>query len=180
MEISEDALVKRGRRLSRLLRHDKRCNYDEHGWRKVSDLIENHGYTFEELCLIVATNNKKKYEFSEDMSLIRARQGHSVQVDVELAETVPPAVLYHGTAKQFLDSIREKGILKEERLHVHLSDTVENAVKVGKRHGEPVVLKIDAQRMSEEGVSFFLSRNDVWLTEFVDKKYIVDIIDPVK
>lgn len=166
-------LIQRGKKLSYLLRHDTSYAFDEHGWREVSDLVANHGFTMEELHEIVAANNKQRYEFSEDMTRIRARQGHSVQVDVELEETNPPDVLYHGTARGFVDSIMKQGILNGKRLYVHLSPTVETAIKVGQRHGEPVVLTIDAKRMSENGIKFFLSRNGVWLTEFVDANYII-------
>ncbi len=172
MESLSAHLIKRGKKLSYLLRHDKSYTFDEHGWREVSDLVANHGFTMEELCEIVATNNKKRYEFSENMTHIRARQGHSIQVDVELAEATPPDMLYHGTAKSFEDSIMNQGVQKGKRLYVHLSTTIEAAIKVGARHGEPVVLCIDAKRMSENGIKFFLSRNGVWLTEFVDAKYI--------
>lgn len=133
-------------------------------------MVANYGFTIEELREIVATNNKQRYEFSEDMTRIRARQGHSIQVDLELEEAIPPIVLYHGTAKEFADSIMKQGILKGKRLYVHLSTTIHMATKIGKRHGEPVVLVIDAKRMSEDGNKFFLSRNGVWLTEVVDAK----------
>lgn len=93
-------LISRGKRLAFLLRHDKNYQFDEHGWREISDLITNHGYTMDELKEIVETNNKQRYEFSEDMTHIRARQGHSVQVDVELEEKLPPDLLYHGTGEQ--------------------------------------------------------------------------------
>lgn len=168
-------LIQQGKKLSYLLRHDTSYAFDEHGWREVSDLVANHGFTMEELHEIVAANNKQRYEFSEDMTRIRARQGHSIQVDVELAEAIPPDVLYHGTAKEYADSIMKQGILKGHRLYVHLSPTVETAIKVGQRHGEPVVLVIDAKRMHEEGIKFFLSRNGVWLIDFVDSKYIIDV-----
>lgn len=177
MDICTAHLIKRGKKLSYLLRHDKSYAFDEHGWREVSDLVANHGFTMEELREIVATNNKQRYEFSEDMTRIRARQGHSIQVDVELAEATPPDILYHGTAKEFADTIMEQGILKGKRLYVHLSTTVETATKVGQRHGEPVVLAIDAKWMSEDGNMFFLSRNGVWLTEFVDAKYITEVVE---
>lgn len=167
-------LIHQGKKLSYLLRHDKSYDFDEHGWREVSDLVANHGFTMEELREIVDTNNKQRYEFSENMTRIRARQGHSIQVDVELAEVTPPDVLYHGTAKKFADSIMKQGILKGKRLYVHLSTTIEMATKVGERHGEPTVLAIDAKRMHEDGIKFFLSRNGVWLTEFVDAKYIIE------
>lgn len=165
-------LIQRGKKLSYLLRHDKNYAFDEHGWREVSDLVANHGFTMEELREIVDTNNKQRYEFSEDMMRIRARQGHSVRVDAELEEAIPPDVLYHGTAKKFADSIMKQGILKDKRLYVHLSTTVEMATKVGERHGKSAVLVIDAKRMNDDGIKFFLSRNDVWLTEFVEAQYI--------
>ena len=165
-------LLQRGKHLSFLLRHDRKYPFDEHGWREVSALTENHGYTLEELDEIVRTNNKQRYEFSEDRKHIRARQGHSIHVDVELQETTPPDVLYHGTADSSVDSIMQQGILKGKRLYGHLSETVETATNVGKRHGTPVILRVDAKRMHEDGVPFFLSRNGVWLTEYVDVKYI--------
>lgn len=170
-------LIQRGKKLSYLLRHDKSYAFDEHGWREVSDLVANHGFTLEELREIVATNNKQRYEFSEDMTCIRARQGHSIQVNVELEEATPPDILYHGTAKAFVESIMSQGIQKGKWLYVHLSTTIETATKVGQRHGEPVVLAIDAKRMSEDGIKFFLSRNGVWLTEFVDAQYIISVVE---
>ena len=168
----------RGKRLAFLLRHDKCYPFDEHGWREVSDLLTNHGYTMDELKEIVETNNKQRYEFSEDLTRIRARQGHSVRVDVELEEKLPPDILYHGIGEQFIASIMEHGIRKGTRLHVHLSETTATAIKVGQRHGKPVVLAIDAKRMADDGHQFFLSRNNVWLTEYVDVRYIQ--VDPVK
>lgn len=177
MDILATHLIHQGKKLSYLLRHDKSYAFDEHGWREVSDLVANHGFTMEELREIVANNNKQRYEFSEDMTRIRARQGHSVQVDVELAEAMPPDILYYGTAKEYADSIMKKGILKGKRLYVHLSTTIDMATKVGERHGEPVVLVIDAKRMHEDGIKFFLSRNGVWLTDFVDAKYIIGVAE---
>ena len=174
-DLRSSYLIKKGKHLSFLLRHDKAYRFDEHGWREISDLITNHGYTMDELKEIVATNNKQRFEFSEDKTRIRARQGHSIEVDVELEETTPPDILYHGTAIRFLPSIMDKGLLKGKRMHVHLSTTVDNAVDVGKRHGEPVVLQIDAKGMAADGHKFFLSRNGVWLTDYIDVRYITRI-----
>lgn len=166
-------ITEEGKRLAYLLRHDKEYHFDKHGWRDVSDLVSNHGYTMELLDEIVETNNKKRYEYSTDKKKIRARQGHSVNVDVELKEQVPPDVLFHGTSEAASKFIMKEGIVKGTRLHVHLSVNEETAISVGKRHGKPVVLMVDSKRMSEDGVKFFLSNNGVWLTEFVDKKYIL-------
>ncbi len=122
---------------------------------------------------IVRTDNKQRYSFNEDKTLIRANQGHSIPVDVELEEKQPPQYLYHGTAERFLDSIMSDGLKPMSRLYVHLSQDKETAVKVGKRHGSPVVLKIKAEEMWKDGIKFYLSQNGVWLTKYVDNKYIV-------
>ena len=132
-------LVKLGKKLSYLLRHDKSYAFDEHGWREVSDLVANHGFTMEELREIVATNNKQRYEFSEDMTRIRARQGHSIQGDVELAEATPPDLLYHGTAKAFIGSIM-KQLGTDERM----CDKTRFAGDCQHRPGQPVhIAKMD-------------------------------------
>lgn len=165
-------MIKKGKELSYLLRHDKEYNFDKNGWREVSDLVKNHGYTIEEIDELVETNDKKRYEYSDDKTKIRARQGHSVDVDVELKEVQPPKTLYHGTSTRFLSSILKEGVLRMSRLYVHLSDSVETAIKVGERHGKHVVLCVDAEQMSKDGCKFWLSNNNVWLTEYVDPKYI--------
>lgn len=169
---SESFLKRKSQKLAFLLRHDTGYAFDEHGWRDIDDLIRNHGYTMTMLEDIVTTNNKQRYEFNEDKSAIRARQGHSVKVDVELKEATPPLVLFHGTAADFLSSILEEGLKPRKRLHVHLSCDAETAHNVGSRHGEAVILRIDTRSMSDDGVRFFLSNNGVWLTDYVAPKYI--------
>lgn len=162
----------KSRKLAFLLRHDRNYEFDCHGWREVSNLIEHCGFTLDELCEIVNTNNKQRFEFSDDMKNIRARQGHSVNVDVELTEKMPPNILYHGTSVEKVNSILSSGLLPQTRLYVHLSDNVETALNVGKRHGKPVVFKVDTKKMSEDGIVFYLSRNGVWLVDKVDVHYI--------
>lgn len=168
------------RKLAFLLRHDKEYAFDEHGWRKVEDLILNHGFTMPLLENIVATNNKQRYEFNEDRTGIRARQGHSIRVDVELKEAFPPDMLYHGTSGDVVPVILKEGLKPGKRLHVHLCADVDTALKVGRRHGEPVVLKINAGAMNAAGMKFYLSNNGVWLTDFVDPLYISVIGKPKK
>jgi len=161
------------RKLAYLLRHDKNYNFDPHGWREVKDLVENHGFSLEELKLIVSTNNKQRFEFSYDGHFIRARQGHSVDVDVELEEAEPPKYLFHGTIAKNVQSIMEHGLCRMSRQYVHLSADIETALKVGRRRkGVVVILKINAQAMRNDGYSFWLSRNNVWLTKSVPPKYI--------
>lgn len=176
---TEKELTHKGKHLSFLLRHDvdafNEGKIDEHGWRMISELVKQ-GYSKELIDAIVETNNKKRYEYNEDKTKIRARQGHSIPVDVDLVETVPPNVLYHGTAKRFLDDIYDGGIISKTRLYVHLSPDIETAFNVGKRHGNPCVIEIDTEQMVKDGIVFYLSNNNVWLTKYVDPKYFKNVI----
>lgn len=166
--------------ISLVLRHKPDAagiSLDEHGWADVQELIagiNNTGRKMDRYILeeIVRTDHKQRYSFNEDRSLIRANQGHSVSVDVELKEQKPPEFLYHGTADRFLKNILTEGLKPMSRLYVHLSDDIETADKVGKRHGIPVILKVHSGKMSEDGIRFYLSANGVWLTKKVDIKYI--------
>lgn len=171
-----DKLVKYGKRLSYLLRHDKdgyaRGLIDGNGWRRVEELVRDHGFTEMLIEEIVGTNDKKRYEYDGERSKIRARQGHSIPVDVELTAIVPPDVLYHGTSTRFVDSILAEGLKPQTRLYVHLSPDVATAVKVGSRHGTPVVLIVDSKRMHADGHVFYLSNNGVWLTKEVPIVYL--------
>lgn len=165
--------TKKSVELAFLLRHDESYAFDEHGWREVDDLIKNHGYTMDMLDDIVENNNKKRYEYSADKKYIRARQGHSINVDVELEEATPPDILYHGTVESVVPLIKKEGIKKQSRLHVHLSSNIATAMTVGARHGsDNVVLPVNAKNMKKDGIKFYLSRNGVWLTDYVDPKYL--------
>lgn len=172
----KELLTIKGKELAFLLRHDKEALdnglIDCKGWRNVSELVSDKGYSIDLIEEIVETNNKKRYEFNEDHTKIRARQGHSINVDVGLTETTPPEVLYHGTSSGAVESIKAEGINKGSRLYVHLSKDKDTARNVGLRHGTPHILVIDTKKMYEDGVKFYLSNNGVWLTEFVDPKYI--------
>lgn len=149
---------------------------DEHGWADVDELIsgisKKYPFDFKTLERIVREDKKGRYTFNEDKTLIRANQGHSIPVDVELKEVDPPEYLWHGTGERSVDSINKKGILKMSRLYVHLSTDSESAKKVGKRHGKPRVYRIESQRMKKDGYKFYLSKNGVWLTKTVPVKYI--------
>lgn len=165
--------------ISLILRHKPETigiTLDEHGWADVSELIEGINKTtpfnMQMLEEIVSTDNKQRYSFNDDKTLIRANQGHSIPVDVELKKTVPPEVLYHGTGEKYVTSIDKEGLIPKSRLYVHLSKDEETALNVGKRHGKPVVYKVNAKRMAEDGYEFFLSVNGVWLTKAVPKEYL--------
>jgi len=121
---------------------------------------------------VVETNNKKRFTFNEDKTKIRANQGHSIDIDINLDPMEPPAELYHGTAIANIDLIRASGIEKRNRQHVHLSHELDTAKNVGSRHGKPIILTIDAKQMQEDGCLFYISKNGVWLTDFIDPKYI--------
>lgn len=171
-----------GQFLSYILRHHPEevgVSLDEHGWVEVDRLIQavgEHGKYQLMLALlqdIVENNEKKRYSFSEDGLWIRANQGHSVDVDVELEEREPPSVLYHGTAKKFVESIQREGLVSKSRLYVHLSESVETASQVGRRHGELFLYEVNSRQMYEDGFRFFISVNGVWLTENVPVSYLL-------
>lgn len=168
-------LTRTSRYLSLILRHKPEVvgiELDKHGWAKVSELLPAMKLDMETLEEIVNTDEKGRYKFNEDRTLIRANQGHSIDVDVELKEATPPDILYHGTGWKSVDSIMKTGLDKRTRKYVHLSKDIDTAIKVGKRHGNPVVLTIDAGIMYEHGYKFYISENGVWLTEKVPKHYI--------
>lgn len=173
MSKEKDA-IRKGKHLAFLLRHDQEAfsdgRIDRHGWRMVAE-VQKLGYTRQMLDEIVATNDKQRCEYSPDGRRIRARQGHSIPVDVGLQEVTPPDVLYHGTATKFLPSIYKNGILPGSRLYVHLSPDKETAAKVGSRHGDPYVITIDCRKMLADGCKFWLSNNGVWLTKEVKPEY---------
>lgn len=166
--------------LSLVLRHKPETidlKLDEHGWADTNFLIaamQKAGYSIdiEVLKEIVASSDKQRFKFNGDFTRIRANQGHSIEVDLNFESKTPPEVLFHGTATRNLDSIKQHGLIKQSRHHVHLSADTETARTVGMRYGKPAVLKIEAQRMYMDGITFYQSDNGVWLTEFVDPKYI--------
>ena len=167
--------------LSLVLRHSPETinlNMDENGWVEIEQLI-NNGKKYKNINLnkdliedIVKNNDKQRFTLDDSKKRIRANQGHSINVDLELESKIPPNILYHGTTERFLDSILKDGLKPMSRQHVHLSSTKDTAINVGKRHGKPVVLIIDSEKMDEEGYEFFLSKNDVWLVRYVPSKFI--------
>lgn len=169
--------------ISLVLRHQPEAAYiqlDGNGWADVGQLLDGmkkagRKINMAELEEIVRTDGKQRYSFNEDKTLIRANQGHSVLVDVGLKEQEPPAFLYHGTAVGFYERIKKQGIKPMSRLYVHLSKDIETAVNVGKRHGKPLVLKIHSGDMYQNGISFYLSENGVWLTRKVEPEYFEQI-----
>jgi putative RNA 2'-phosphotransferase len=166
--------------LSLVLRHKPDAiglKLDAEGWADLDQLLElanakGTALTHDVVLEIVATSDKKRFALSPDGKRIRANQGHSVAVDLNLIPKEPPAILFHGTATRFAQSIREKGLMPGARQHVHLSLAATTAAEVGSRHGKPLVLVVRASDMHRDGFKFFLSDNGVWLTASVPTRYL--------
>lgn len=153
---------------------------DENGWASVSELLSGINASGNKIDMqtleeIVAEDEKQRYSFNADKTKIRANQGHSINVDVELKKAEPPEILFHGTGEKFVPSIKSEGLKPKSRLYVHLSKDRETAVKVGSRHGKPVVFEVNSSEMSRNGFEFFLSENGVWLTKIVPAEYLREL-----
>lgn len=166
--------------ISLILRHKPEIiniKLDKNGWANVQELIQGiqkqySDFNFDVLKHIVDTDDKQRYSFNEDYSKIRANQGHSIPVDVELKECEPPEILFHGTGVKYTSSIEQEGLIPKTRLYVHLSEDITTAIKVGQRHGIPIVYMVDAKRMFKDDYKFYLSKNNVWLTKEVPVEYL--------
>lgn len=175
-----NSMVEMSKFLSLVLRHAPETiglSLDGGGWAQIDVLLQRanaSGFPLdrEMLTQIVASSDKQRFVLSDDGEHIRANQGHSVQVDLELSPQVPPPCLFHGTATRFVESIRSGGLQPMERQHVHLSSDEQTAKNVGRRHGKPHILLVDAQAMHSQGHVFLLSRNGVWLTASVPPEFI--------
>lgn len=178
--MSPQQATKISRFLSLVLRHQPETigiTLSQEGWTNVDELIAAincHGQAlnFETLEQVVETNDKKRFSFSDDGEMIRANQGHSVEVNLGYQPTPPPEILYHGTVARFLPSIRENGIHKGQRYQVHLSASLEVANTVGKRRGQPEILAVRAREMNAAGHHFYISANGVWLTDLIPPEFI--------
>jgi putative RNA 2'-phosphotransferase len=178
--VADDSEVRISKLLSLVLRHKPEeigIVLDSAGWVDVEVLLaalaaHGRGITLDQLRHVVETSDKKRFAFSEDGRRIRASQGHSVEVELGYQPATPPDRLFHGTVEKFVASIREHGLVKGARHHVHLSVDEETATKVGSRRGRAVILTIDAAGMVREGFVFFVSANGVWLTEAVPARFI--------
>lgn len=165
--------------LSKILRHKPELigiQLDEHGWAKVDELIQgiakDRVFNMDILTEIVRSDDKQRYSFNEDKTLIRANQGHSIPVDVELKQVDPPEFLWHGTGEKYVSSIDKMGMIRKSRLYVHLSKDIQTAKKVGQRHGRPVLYRVKTGEMVRDGHVFYLSENGVWLVEHVPVQYL--------
>jgi putative RNA 2'-phosphotransferase len=178
--MNDPRLVKISKYLSKHLRHTPEeigIILAEGGWVSVQELMaasQKNGFLFTrtELDQVVATSDKKRFSFDSTGTLIRANQGHSTEVDLQLTAALPPDVLYHGTGANAVASILQNGLCKMSRHHVHLSTDISTAKKVGTRHGKPVIFAVDAATMHKNGHEFYCSENQVWLVDRVPPKYL--------
>lgn len=174
-------LVRISKFLSLVLRHKPErigLSLDQGGWAKVDELllkVNQAGVSLNKDLLqwVVDNNDKQRFCFSQDRQRIRANYGHSLPVDLDFAPSKPPEFLFHGTATRFVESIKRLGLVPKKRNHVHLSPDQQTALKVGGRHGQPIVLTIQTGRMYECGFHFFRSTNGIWLTERVPAEHIL-------
>ncbi len=172
--------IKISKFLSKHLRHSPEklgLSLSPGGWVAVDELLADctkRGFliTRTQLEQVVANNDKQRFSFDQNRTNIRANQGHSVEVDLQLEPQTPPEVLYHGTGEHSVESILKSGLIKMARHHVHLSKDLQTALKVGRRHGNPVVLSIDTTGMLEAGFTFYCSANGVWLVDHVPANYL--------
>ncbi|MBO9428337.1 RNA 2'-phosphotransferase [Sulfitobacter sp. R18_1] len=179
-------MSKKSKFIARVLRHEPGLiglDIDRNGWVRIDHFISQCGeygvpfkssgkpYSYQEVIDIILADNKGRFALSEDRKRMRAVHGHSIEVDIGSEREAPPEVLYHGTTGKSLEAIFEIGIVPMKRQYVHLSETVDQAINVGSRHGAPVILEVEAKRLHEEGKSFFRSESGVWLTDEVAPGY---------
>ncbi len=166
--------------LSLVLRHQPETiglTLDPAGWTDLGDLVTKacaygQAVTEDDVRRIVAESDKQRFTLSPDGLRIRAAQGHSVTVALGLTPVTPPDILFHGTATRFADAIRAEGLKPQSRQQVHLSGDEETAVKVGQRHGKPIIFRVAAGRMQAEGFAFYQADNGVWLTDAVPPQFL--------
>ena len=178
--MNKNQQTKISKRLSLILRHNPQSvglSLGENGWVEVQPLLDaltERNVTIDEQILNTVVNNcaKQRFEFDQTKEHIRARQGHSVEIDLGYTPTTPPDLLYHGTPKKFVDAILEEGLKKQRRHHVHMSENIPLMLEVARRRGEPRLLEINAKQMADEGHEFYLTDNNVWLCSYIPPKFI--------
>ena len=178
--MNQERLVRISKYLSKHLRHQPErwgLTLAPGGWVAVDDLLaacarQRLPLSRAELDQVVAGNNKQRFSFDPTGTKIRANQGHSVEVDLQLEPAIPPDALYHGTGHRAAPIIEREGLQRMNRHHVHLSRDVETARNVGARHGRPVIFVVDAAGMRRDGYTFYCSENGVWLVDEVPPEYL--------
>ena len=166
--------------LSYILRHKPEkfgIKLDKHGWANISDILIKLDVDLDTIKDVVSSCDKQRFQLSDDISKIRASQGHTIKVDVQLKKCTPPIKLYHGTKSQFIDDIMKDGLKPMRRQHVHLSKDLETAEKVSsRRKGDSIILEISARQMMLDGLDIYISQNGVYLTEYVPSVYLTEYV----
>jgi putative RNA 2'-phosphotransferase len=178
--------VRMSKMLSYWLRHEPSAgglSLDGEGWTSttaVCDALARSGLssTLDDIASVVATSDKQRFELSADRSMIRARQGHSVEVQGDWTNAAPPAKLFHGAVERFLPAIIAEGLQPQQRHHVHLSADIETAIAVGARRGRAIIIEVDAAALAATGETFLLSGNGVWLVAQVPPAFLRPISSP--
>lgn len=183
--MDEKRFIRISKFLSKHLRHKPEnigLHLDKNGWVMVEELLQacqknNFPITFAEIEAVVVNNDKQRFAFDETKTKIRANQGHSIEIDLDLSPEIPPEKLYHGTALKNMESILKMGLKKMARHHVHLAPEhhIPMTIHVAKRHGKPVLLEINAQAMVNDGFVFYVTENEVWLVDHVPAVYLKEI-----
>jgi len=181
--VTTKSIKTKSKLLSLLLRHDPGkagLTLGENGWVSVESLLVGIAsisapISRNELDLIVTTNDKQRFSFSEDRKSIRAAQGHSIKIDLALKAMQPPNILFHGTAEKSINAIMQEGLKSQSRRHVHLSVDIKTATRVAQRHGKPIILSLDTVAMVDEGIDFFQADNGVWLTYEVEPRFLTKL-----
>ena len=179
-----DKLTELSKEISYAFRHapwEYELEMDEEGWVPMEQLLDAlhknekwKNVSEDDLMIMIDKSEKKRHEILNGK--IKAYYGHSISMRIAKEEKVPPEVWYHGTARRFLNSIREKGLLPKRRQYVHLSQDVETAQSVGMRHDmKPCILKIDAKQEWRDGIVFYYGNEKVWLADVIPSKYITEI-----
>lgn len=172
--------TKDSRDLSYLLRHDKTCKLETGGWRSVENLVHEQGFTFEQLCDLVANDSKGRFEFNDDKTKIRALYGHSVSVEMNYTRCTPPEILYHGTSMNANAAIAEFGLKPRSRNYVHLTSDNDAALETGARHGDPLAIHVKALEMFHEGYEFYNPVGNIWLVREIPRRFIDSYYVPME
>lgn len=161
--------------LSYVLRHKPESiglTLDENGWASIEEIVAKSEFTREQIILAINHNEKQRFLIDHTTDRVRANQGHTISVDLQLKKAIPPPILYHGTVEKYLASIKKEGLKPMTRQHVHLSATIETATMVASRRGKPIILIINTRKLVKNKHPFYLSENGVWLTEFIPPESI--------
>jgi len=177
--LEQEKVEKLGRLISGILRHfpDKfGLNMDKNGWVNSESLVRavRRRYRWANRWIIKAliySDEKKRYELSDDK--IRARYGHSVDVELSDMPEAQEDVLYYGTSEEEAQRMVEIGIKPVNQTFVHLSTTIEKSEEVARlRTDSPIILEVDAKGARRDGIRIVKANEIIALAKEIPAKYI--------